>query len=252
MRPVNLLPPRYRPYVPTGARAGSAYVVVGGLALLLVAALAYLITLSGIRSDRAATARAKADADRAEVRAGSLGGYAKFHELKATREESVRQLAAGRFDWERMLRELARVLPSDVYITQLSAELGGAKGGAGSGEAGATGAGQSGQAGSPAPAHPGSSPGATLTLSGCAPSQPAVATAMVRLRKLHRAEEVTLTQSTRGGGEGAGAGGGGPGEAAQGCRGYKFDADVKFDSRQAAKRGGPDDGSVPRALGGGA
>lgn len=246
MRPVNLLPPKYRPYVPTGARAGSAYVAVGGLAVLLVATVAYLITVSGIRSDRAATARAKADADRAELRAGSLGGYAKFHRLKATREESVRQLAAGRFDWERMLRELARVLPSDVYVTQLSAELGGAKGGEGSGAAGGTGAG--GQAASATQAGAGASPGATLTLKGCAPSQPDVATAIVRLRQLHRAEEVTLTSSTRASSEGAGSGGG----AAPSCRGYEFDAAVTFEAREAVRRGGPDDGSVPGPLGGGA
>src|SRR3712207_7384903 len=43
MRPVNLLPQKHRPHQPSGKGSGSSYMVLGVLALLLVAAVTYVM-----------------------------------------------------------------------------------------------------------------------------------------------------------------------------------------------------------------
>lgn len=217
MRPVNLLP-EHRRSPQGGGRPGSAYVIVGVLAALLLAVVAYALTANGVTSKQDELAQLKSETQAAQQRAAALGAFGNFASVKQTREQSVAQLAQARLDWERFMRELSRVLPGDVTIRQLEATASAASAAS-------------------ADASTGSAAGPTVKLNGCAPSHPDVATTMVRLRRLNRATDVTLGSATRAG----------SGDAGGECpRGVGFSISVSFDP---APPTGP--ARVPAHLGGG-
>lgn len=223
MRPVNLLPPSQRIQA-GGARPGSAYVLLGVLVALLVGVAAYVLSANQLTSKQDELARAEQQTRAAQAQAAGLASFDNFASIRATREQSVIALAGSRLDWERLMLELARVIPEDVYISSFDASAAGAPSSGGSDAA--------------APSGP------SLTLGGCAPSHPGVATMMVRLRRLTGAGEVTLSDSSRsGGGESGGGGGGG-----SGCgEGVSFGVTVTFETPAA-----PATERVPADLGGGA
>ena len=123
MRPVNLLPEQHRQRRATGSLSGSAYVVVGVLGTPLLAVLVYTLTANQVTSRKDQTAQARQKADSAEARAASLGAYGNFSRLKTTRIASVTQVAQGRFDWERLVRETSLVLPNHTWLTEVSASV---------------------------------------------------------------------------------------------------------------------------------
>ena len=239
MRSINLVPERYRPRRPSGGQQGSAYAVLAVLGVLLVAVAVREAIVYKVDSRRAEAARVTGETREAEARARALGAFGNFAQLTTTRLQSVRERADARLDWERLVRELAHVLPEDVVLTDLDASAVPAAAAGGAPPAG--------------PAAPAAS-GPSLKLSGCAPEQPDVATVLVRLRRLHAAEEVKLTESGREGD--SGAAGGSSGGAGDGCAkaggrpSYKFQISVAFrDERASADR---DDAKTPKSLGGGA
>lgn len=175
MRPVNLLPTRYRPARASGDRAGIGYAAIGALAVLLLMVVLYVITSNGINDAKEKTAQAQAEQQVAQARIGELQAFGDFATLKASREGAVRNVAALRFDYERLMREMALVLPHNTYLTSFSATAGGAAATAGTATA----------------------TGPQVTIAGCAPNHPGVATAIVRLRKLHNVTDVNLQSSTK-------------------------------------------------------
>jgi Tfp pilus assembly protein PilN len=221
VRPVNLLPARYRPTRASGERPGIGYAALGVLGVLLLMVLGYVLTNNSINDAKDKTADANVRKAAAEARAGQLQAFGDFAQLKASRESAVRGVAQVRFDFERLMRELALVLPKDVYLTAFSATPG-------------TGGDQAANAGAA------SATGPTVSLTGCAPSHPGVATAVVRLRKLHNVVDVDLKDSTK-----ADSGAGATAEAAA-CP-TQFDATVTFQAESAPTAPAP----VPARLGGG-
>ena len=197
MRPVNLLPQSERASRPAEGLGGSSYVVLGVLGALLLAVVAFVVTQNQVNGRTTEIAKAQAEQQEATQRAASLGAFGSFASVKEQREKSVRELAKARFDWERFMRELALVLPTGTSLLDATASTNDAP------EAG-------GAAATPAPAAPAGSPPAastpTVKLTGCAVSQPRVATLLVRLRNLAGATEVELTESVE---EETGSGGGG-------------------------------------------
>jgi Tfp pilus assembly protein PilN len=230
VRPVNLLPADSRPRA-SGRLHGGANVVVGVLATLLAMVAVYTFTVNQANSRKTDIASTKREAADAKQRARTLSPYARFARIKATRLQSMQQLAGGRFDWERMMRELALVLPEHVWLTDLSASTAGQN--ADSGQAATSGSSES----------AGGSPSVSLT--GCAGSQPDVATMMVRLRKLYRATDVKLDQSAEQGADDSGAGGassGGSDSASSGTSGcpdkrFQFSVNVEFSPTAPAGSG---------------
>ena len=224
MKPVNLLPEsqRRRSAASDGKRA---YAVLGVLGLVLLMTGLYVVTVNQVTTRTNEAAAAAAEADRLEAQVASLGSFGNFAQVKETRVASVRQLAAQRFDWERLMLELARVLPADGWLQAAEASVTGElSGSAGSSDDDATGA-----------------PMANLT--GCLPRQADVADLMLRLRRMHRVEDVTLAESAIEDDEGA--------PSIDTCgRYYKFDVSVVFTA--AAPEEAPDgQRNVPAALGGG-
>lgn len=223
MRPVNLLPEQHRARVSTG-RAGGAYVVVGVLAALVVMVMLYALTANQVNSRKTQEAKASEEAQTLEARTASLDRFGDFSQVKQTRLASVRELAGGRFDWERFMRELSLVLPRGSWIKEVDASA------TGSEEAGGQASGQaSGQ------------PSAKLT--GCTPRQPETAKLMVRLRRMYRVDDVALKESAQ-------ESTGGAATLASCGKLYAFDLTVSF------LAGPPPEGAgagkrVPASLGGG-
>ena len=244
MRAVNLLPEKHRPRQPTGGRQGSSYVVLGALGLVLVGVLVYVLTLNSINSARTEVAQAQAETQRLQAEAQQLGPYGDFAKIKAQRVASVRQLAQGRFDWELLVRELAHVLPSDVWLTQASAA-----------DSPSDASGIAGGSGGPSPTS--ASGGPVMGVQGCASSQSEVAVTLVRMRELDGVSDVELTHSTRGsdqsstGGTGSGSGSTSSGDCGttHGRPNYSFQLNVTFDRQATDSTQGS--GAVPASLGGG-
>jgi Tfp pilus assembly protein PilN len=181
VRPINLLPARYQPARASGERPGIGYAAIGALVVLLLMIVLYVVTTNGINDAKDKTAKAQTEQQAAQAKIGQLQAYGDFAALKQSREAAVKGVAEVRFDYERLMREIALVLPHDTYLTTFTAGTGGAS------------------ASSPAPASTGTATaaGPTLSVAGCAPSHPGVATAIVRLRKLHNVTDVNLTNSTK-------------------------------------------------------
>lgn len=121
MRPVNLIPPEDRRGDKAPLRSGPlSYIVIGALALVLVAVLLMVTTSNDIADKEGQVAQLESDLEAATAEAERLAPYAEFANLRADREATIASLAQSRFDWERVMRELALVIPEDVTLTNLN------------------------------------------------------------------------------------------------------------------------------------
>lgn len=227
MRPVNLIPDEQRRR-PSGESSGKgAYALLGVLAALLVMVAIYVLTSNQVTERRNEAAVAGAEADRLEAEAAKRNNYTDFAQIAQTRLASVAGVAETRFDWERLMRELALVMPEGTWLQSTEASA--------SGDASA--------GGQPAtPSAAGAGPSANLV--GCTPRPPDVARMMVRLRQLHRVNDVSLNESSR---EQAST----PATVDSCGSLYKFDLTVSFDPTEAASEAPRGATRVPASLGGG-
>ena len=122
MRPVNLLPQSARPYVASGKAGNGSYVVIGVLAVLVLALAGYVLTSNKITTHKNEIAQAQEETQAAQAKAAGLEKYGQFSQVAAQRIQSVGSLAINRIDYERILRETSRVLPDGVWINSLDAE----------------------------------------------------------------------------------------------------------------------------------
>lgn len=124
MRPVNLIPPEERRGESAPARAGAAsYVLVGVLCAVLVG-MVLLTTFGNTVNEREAEAGAlRTEAAELSARAQSLQVYTNFEANRQNRVQTIAALARSRFDWERVLEELSRVMPIDIRLTSLTGSV---------------------------------------------------------------------------------------------------------------------------------
>lgn len=119
MRAINLLPPEDRG---AGASAGAgqlSYLVLGLLLAIMVGVTALVLTNNQVSERRTQVASLEQARAAAQARAESLQAFADFRTMQEERTATVTSLAESRFDWERVLREFALVLPADVWLVQL-------------------------------------------------------------------------------------------------------------------------------------
>jgi Tfp pilus assembly protein PilN len=122
MRPVNLIPREERPGERRPLRGGPlAYIVVGALAAALLGVTVLVLTGNQIADREGELTQLQSETAAVEAKAQALDAYTRFHSLTEQRIATVTSLADSRFDWERVMRELALVLPSDVWLTNLTA-----------------------------------------------------------------------------------------------------------------------------------
>lgn len=229
MKPVNLLPQEGRRRPADEGAGKSAYIVCGVLALMLVMVAAYVLTANNVTERKNQAAVAGAEADRVEAEVAAQTNYTSFADIAQQRLASVAGVAQTRFDWERLLREVSLVMPDGSWLQATDASV----------------------AGDPAAlateAVPGTAPipvGPYASFVGCTPDQSDVAQIMVRLRQLHRVEDVKLKESARqvGGGQ----------ATVDNCGSlYKFDVVVSFTPTGPVSEAPRGSGQVPAALGGG-
>jgi hypothetical protein len=228
MKAVNLIPGDQRRVRSSGARSGAAYVVLGVLTVLLALAVGYVMTTNSVNENTTNAEKARQEADTLEAQAKQLNAFTDFSSIKEARLVAVRTAAETRFDWERLMRELSRVMPAGSWLqtTQASAT------------------GDPSDTATPAPATEAVGPvSPTATFVGCTAKQSEVAKILVRLRGMHRVSDVELNESLV---EEAVS------EVTVDSCGpnYKFDVTVTFapNAPVEAPRGS---GSVPASLGGG-
>ncbi len=223
MRPVNLIPGNQQHGGQAPLRAGQlSYALIAGLVLVLGAVTALVLTGNKISDHKSEIATLQAREQVAEQRAAQLAPYTDFATLQKTRQATVADLAQSRFDWERVLRELAIVIPGDVWLTSLSGSVA-------SDTSGTSG-------GSTASSLSAGVTGPTLTIAGCATSQRAVAGFLASLRDIDGVTRVGLQSSVRSpaaGDAGSSSGGGGGAGACSGSRPLEsFEALAAFDAVQ--------------------
>jgi Tfp pilus assembly protein PilN len=185
MRPVNLVPQDQRRRTPSEGSGKGAHAVLGMLAVLLAMAVFYVLTANNVTERESQAEAARTEADQLEAQAADKGSFTDFAEIAQTRTASVAAVASTRFDWERLMRELSRVMPEGSWLTSASASVTGATDAASNPAA----------AGTPAAPTAAGAPSANLV--GCTPKHSDVARMMVRLRQLHRVADVELKQSSR-------------------------------------------------------
>ena len=229
MKAVNLIPSEHRRATPSGKGSGGAYVVLGVLGVLLLMAVAYVMSTNSLNDSKSKAAAARQEAVAAEGRTKQLGDFTDFASIKDERLAAVTAAAQTRFDWERYMRELSRVMPKGSWINSASASVTGE----GVGTVTAS------TAVDPAAA---ATPNANLT--GCTSRQSEVARMMVRLEQMYRVTDVTLNESSQ---DTVGTA-----TTLQSCgRLYKFDLTVSFSPVQPANEAPKGETRVPASLGGG-
>jgi Tfp pilus assembly protein PilN len=187
MKAINLLPPDSRGLPKGGATkvaaapeepAGiGAFVLLGALALCVAALAAYVLTTNTVKDRQAQLDAVTVQAQTVAQRAAELKPYADFQQMAETRIQTVKDLAASRFDWEQALRDISRAIPADVTLTSLDGSI--------SGDAGGT---TSVRGAIAAPA---------VEIKGCTRGQTQVATLLSRLRAVDGVTRVTLTKSIK-------------------------------------------------------
>ncbi len=228
MRPVNLIPPEDRRGGSAPLRTGPLpYVLVGALVALLAGITALVLVGNQVSEREGEVVTLEREDAQAAAKAQRLAAYTEFSAMSEQRVATVSELADSRFDWERVMRELALVLPSDVWLVGLTATAApevAVEGGAG-GDSGMRAA----------------APGPALQLSGCADGQEAVAGFVTALEDIDAVTRVGVQSSELPEEKEGGGGDGGEGESESGeeCRTRKFIAKfeivVAFDAAPVAE-----------------
>jgi Tfp pilus assembly protein PilN len=188
MKAVNLLPSDMRKAAvkatarvrPERAEGIGAYVLLGALALCVTALAAYVLTNNTVKQRTADLQQVTAEAEAQAARAAALKPYADYEAMASARVDTVRGLAAARFDWEQALRDLSRAVPAEVKLQNLNGDMG-----------------LPGTESSGGDPLRGSIQAPAITLTGCAPDQPAVAAMMARLRAVDGVTRVSLSKSVK-------------------------------------------------------
>jgi len=185
VRPVNLIPEEQRIGARAALRSGpTAYIIVGALVAALLGVTALVTTSNEIADLKAETTQVEGEIASAQATAQELSSYTQFQSVREQRVATVTSLADSRFDWERVMRELALVMPGDIVLTALTASS------------------------SPAVAPAGGSSsalrtsiaGPALSMNGCASGPEGVAAFLQAVKDVDGVTRVAMPNSSTGGG----------------------------------------------------
>ena len=229
MRPVNLIPPEERRGGSAPLRTGPLpYIVLGALVAVLVGVTALVLIGNQVAEREGEVGKLEREDARAKAKAQRLAAYTEFRAMSEQRVATVNELANSRFDWERVMRELSLVLPSDVWLVGLTATA-------------APGVSLDGGATGETSGMRASAPGPALELSGCADGQDAVARFVTALEDIDGVTRVGVQSSAlpEKGSSDSGESGGGSDSTGDECRTQKFIAKfgivVAFDAAPVAE-----------------
>ncbi len=190
MKAVNLLPHDLRSGAKGPAPAVSAgtedaggpgpFIVLGALALCVVALASYVLTSNAVKDRQAKLAEVATRSEVVTRQVTALKPYADFEAIANSRVATVNDLATSRFDWEQGLRDLSRALPADVTLSQLSGSVSSTTGSGGG-----------------ASTLRGALDVPAIELQGCTRGQTDVARLMARLRNVDGVTRVSLAKSDK-------------------------------------------------------
>jgi len=184
MRPVNLIPPEQRRGSSAPARTGAlSYVLIGALALILVGVTATVVFSKRVSDRKDEVAALEVKAAETQARAESLSTFTTFQQIRDDRIATVSQLATSRFDWQRVLEELSRIIPRHVWLTSLTGTV-------------APGI-SVGEGGSEGDSLRESIPGPALVVVGCGRSHDDVARLVAAMRDIDGITRVTAADSAK-------------------------------------------------------
>jgi Tfp pilus assembly protein PilN len=124
LRPVNLIPSDQRRGQSAPLRVGFAsYAIVAALVLAVGAVTYLMLTQNKISEREAEVATLEARKAETAARYEALRAYTDFASISQSRDETVTSLAKSRFDWNRILKELARVIPPDVWLVRVTGSV---------------------------------------------------------------------------------------------------------------------------------
>jgi Tfp pilus assembly protein PilN len=182
MRPVNLIPSDERGADRGAMRTGAfSYVLIAALALGLLGVIALAFSSKQVSDRKSELAKLQVQEQQVKAKADSLQAFANFRAVQEQRSTTVTSLAQSRFDWQRVLGELARVVPSNVWLVQLAGTVNPTVS----------------VADSPDITTRGDIPGPALEIVGCAPNLDAVAGFVSSLEEIDGVTRVGVEQSQR-------------------------------------------------------
>ncbi|HTU85487.1 MAG TPA: hypothetical protein VMF57_07920 [Solirubrobacteraceae bacterium] len=182
MRAVNLIPADSRGRGTRGPSTGMqvpVYALLGFLVAAVALVTVYVLTNNTIGQRTAKLAGLKTQVAEEQAEASRLGEFTKFSQLAQTRIETVRSIAAARFDWHDALSDLSKVVPANTTLESVTGTVvpGAGAGGTGGGSLRAD------------------LPGPAFELEGCTANQDDVARLMSQLRLINGVVRVSLSNS---------------------------------------------------------
>jgi Tfp pilus assembly protein PilN len=182
MRPVNLIPKDQRRGDRAAMRTGIAsYVLLGALAIGVVAVAVLALTSKQISDHKAEITQLQLQEQAAVAKAQSLQSFTTFRAAQEARSGTITSLAQSRFDWQRVLNEFARVIPSNVWLIKLAGTVDPTVS----------------VTDGPDLQTRDAAPGPALEMVGCASSQDAVAGLIANLQEIDGVTRVGLESSER-------------------------------------------------------
>jgi Tfp pilus assembly protein PilN len=181
VRAVNLIPAEERRGAGglAGRSGGVVYVLVGGLAVLVVLGVIYAFAVQSVADRKGQLASLTQQVAAVNEQNQQLAPYVSFATVSAQQTQQALTLAQQRFDWPDAMAQLALALPSDVTLTSFTASDGTGT------DASATGT-------------------PLFTLDGCASAQgeiPSVLTSLAAIPGVSDVQLQTTTENKRGSGK---------------------------------------------------
>jgi Tfp pilus assembly protein PilN len=223
VKAVNLIPSESRRGgrgVSTSLPRSPGYIVIGVLVFALALVTIYAVTAHTISQRKSKHATLQAQTAQAQAAAAQLSDYASFQQLAQARVQTVREIAAARFDWHAAFAQLSKVVPANTSLQSLTGTV---APGASVGSAGGSASTLRGAISVPA-----------IELTGCTATQDDVARLMSRLRLIDGVTRVTLSNSTKSGSAQSGAAVSTAGASGCGANGPSFDLVVFFSTLPGA------------------
>jgi Tfp pilus assembly protein PilN len=219
VRPVNLIPEEQRIGRRPAMRSGpTAYIIVGALVAALLGVTALVTTNTRIDDLKGEVTQVEGEIATAQATAQELSSYTQFQSVREQRVATVTSLADSRFDWDRVMRELALVLPGDVVLMNLTASVNPGVAPGGGESAGLRTA----------------VPGPALSINGCADGPEGVAAFVQAAKDIDGVTRVAVPTASQGGGQGATTDSAGGSDCTETGLSTSFQIVVAFDAAPTA------------------
>jgi Tfp pilus assembly protein PilN len=187
MNAVNLIPADHRRRSANVSASPLTLGLMGGLVVLLAAAVLYVFAVNDVRARKTELARVTANAASWQAAANSYTPYVTAATQRKQQMTDVHQLVAGRFPWYVLLSQIGGVMPANAALSNMTAASPSADSSAAAAAASGT------TSSTPA------TNASAVQLAGCAASQSAVAATMVALRRVQGIDSVSLASTSNNG-----------------------------------------------------